>query len=883
MSDSRTFGGWLQEQRQARGVTQADLAEDLGFSAALLRKLEAGERRASVQIVDLLAAYFRIPADERAAFAAFARPGQAAAGPAAPAADAASSRTPWRGAYLRRTNLPALLAPLIGREREGALAHDLLCQPRTRLLTLTGPPGIGKTRLALHVAAELADPFADGVFFVDLAPVSDPALVVPTVVRTLGLPPAGDRPIERVLLDYVGGRRMLLLLDNFEQVLDAAPAVVQLLQASPWLKVLVTSREALHVQGEHRLPLSPLGLPDQRRLPAVAGLAAYPAVALFVERAQAVDPAFALTAENAADVVAVCLGLAGLPLAIELAAAHTPHLPPSALRDALGSQLTLLTGGPRDLPARQQTLRGAIAWSYDLLADHEQHLFRALGVFMGGFTADAVDGISAGWPAAPVAPSVTLLALADKYLVQDDRPPAPRDPLRFDLLPAVREYALEQLARHGETAETRRRHAAYYLALAEQAELHRHGPQMARWLDRLEREHDNLRAALGWALAADPAAALHLAAATWFFWGIRGYWSEGREYLAAALAGAAALDPATVGHARAQALYGAAILAGRQGDHPAGRPLLEQCLLLARQGGDRHMVAGALRVLGNTAHVQGDFAAARSLYEQSLALSRELGDQPRIALALVELGGLTLMGADYAAAHALFADALTRFQEQGDLRNGALVLGSQGSLAGHQGNFPAARALLEQSLAVLRELDDTAEIVLVNVNLGIVAYAAGDYPAARARFEQSLALIEEEGVTVSTGDILFQLGCVAYAVGDYAAAGVRFQQAQTQAQEQQNPLLTARCLAGLGAVAVGQGRPDGAAHGARLLGAAAAPLRAHGDALPPWARRDHEQWRAAARAALGDAAFAAAFAAGQALPLTEAVALAQRGNNGLIW
>ena len=316
MSDSRTFGGWLHQQRHARGVTQDELAEHLGFSAALLRKLEAGERRPSGQIAELLADYFCVPADERAAFVAFARTGPATGADVGTISGAGSPRAPWRSAYLHQTNLPALLAPLIGREREGAAATNQLRHPKTRLLTLTGPPGIGKTRLGLHVAVGLVGHFADGVFFVDLAPVSDPDLVLPTVARTLGLQEAGDQPIARVLLGYVRGQRMLLLLDNFEQVLDAALAVVRLLEASPWLKVLVTSREALHVRGERRFPVPPLGLPDLQQLPALAELAGYPAVALFVERAQAVDPEFALTEENAADVAAVCIGLGGVPLAI---------------------------------------------------------------------------------------------------------------------------------------------------------------------------------------------------------------------------------------------------------------------------------------------------------------------------------------------------------------------------------------------------------------------------------------------------------------------------------------------------------------------------------------------------------------------------------------
>ncbi len=876
MSDSRTFGGWVHQQRHARGMTQDELAEHLGFSAALLRKLEAGERRPSGQIAELLADYFCIPADERAAFVAFARTRPATGADGDLVAGEGSSRAPWRSVYLHQTNLPALLAPLIGREREGAAAHDQLRHPKTRLLTLTGPPGIGKTRLGLHVAAGLVSHFADGVFFVDLAPVSDPDLVLPTVARTLGLQEAGDQPITRVLMSYVRGKRMLLLLDNFEQVLDAAPAVVQLLEGSPWLKVLVTSREALHVRGERRFPVPPLGLPDPRQLPALAELVGYPAVALFVERAQAVEPAFALTEENAADVATVCIALAGAPLAIELAAARAHHLTPQAMRRALGSHLQLLTGGARDLPARQQTIRGAIAWSYNLLGEAEQCLFRSLGVFVGGFTATALDGINADPPSAPVSTLDTLLSLTDKHLVQEDRPPAPLGGVRFGLLEAIREYALEQLATHGETAEIRRRHTAYYLALAEQAEAQLWGPQQARWLDRLEREHDNLRAALGWATAHDPAAALRSAAAIWGFWVVRGYWSEGREQLAAALAAAASLDPATVGRDRARALYAAGFLALEQGDLPAAPDLLEQSLTLARECGDPLTVARALGSLGNavSGYGRGDLAAARDFYEQSLTQFRALEDRRNVAMGLIALGNLARTEGDYTAARALLEDALTQFRELGDTRLVAGVLGDLGWLAGHQGDYPVARTLLEQSLALHRELGDKGFIAYAIQRQGYVAKWQGDYPAARVLAERGLGLSQEVGDRGVVFNSLLNLGSVANAEGDHTTAAGYFRQALRLAQDLRMMSGMAECLAGLGGAAIGQGRPGGALRATRLLGAAAAPLRAHGDTMPPWARREHEQWMAAARAALGDATFAAAFAAGQALPFAEAILLA---------
>ncbi len=317
MSSGSTFGGWLRQRRNETGVTQEGLADELGFSLALLRKLESAERRPSGQIVTLLAEHFRIPTDEREAFMAFARTGKTAtdtsfnrlADPASDVSDSGKSQSPWRRMYLRQTNLPALLTPIIGRERELGSAQDYLLQPKTRLVTLCGTPGIGKTRLGLEIAAGLVESFEDGVFLVDLAPVIDPDLVLPTIARTLGLMEIGDQSIELVLLDYIRERRLLLFLDNFEQVLDAATAIVQMLEASPWLKVLITSREALHVRGERRISVTPLVIPDPSPGNSVAELAAFPAVALFIERARAVSPDFELDHQNAAEVVGVCAGL----------------------------------------------------------------------------------------------------------------------------------------------------------------------------------------------------------------------------------------------------------------------------------------------------------------------------------------------------------------------------------------------------------------------------------------------------------------------------------------------------------------------------------------------------------------------------------------------
>ena len=855
MSERQTFGGWLRQQRHARDVTQDDVAEHLGFSAALLRKLEAGERRPSGQIAELLADYFRIPADERVAFVAFARTGQAAEGTSAPPANTGPPHAPWRSVYLRQNHLPALLAPLIGREREGAAAHDQLRHPKTRLLTLTGTAGIGKTRLGLHVAAALVDHFADGVFFVDLAPVSDPALVLPTVAQTLGLTEAGDRSIERVLLDYVGGRRLLLLLDNFEQVLDAAPAVVRLLEASPWLKVLVTSREALHVRGERRFPVLPLGLPDPQQVPTLARLTDYPAVALFVERAQAVDPAFALTAENAADVVAVCSGLAGVPLAIELAAARIRHLAPPAMRAALSSRLQLVTGGARDLPARHQTLRSAIAWSYDLLAGHEQRLFRALGVFVGGCTSDALDELGVGPPNAPLASLDTLRSLTDKHLIQADPPSASPPTVRFGLLEAVREYALEQVAQHGETAELRRRHAAYYLALAEQAEQHFTGPQHPgwgaeenSWIDRLERDLDNLRAGLDWYQAQTAAAkgtapardldsleqGLRLAVALRRVWFGRGYFTEGRQRLQALLA----LVPQPL--------------------PTESRPL-------------RAAYAAALVVLGRLAPLQGDPDAVQPLLAASLSIARELHDPQREAGALLTLGAVALAQRDYRAARAYQTECLALYRALGNKWGAAAALEDLGEIEFNSGEIELARVMLAESLALYRAIGDDYGTTAVLGSLGRLAYAQGDYAAAHAWWRESLQLGQAIGYRSKVGHTLVLLGWAALRQGKHEEAHALFRDGLLWARELGAMLTLHWCLVGWAALAGAQQQPVRAA---RLFGAGAALQVARAIALAPANQAELAAEFAAARRQLPDAAWDVAWQDGHTMALAAAVTVA---------
>ncbi len=479
-----------------------------------------------------------------------------------------------------------------------------------RLLTLTGPGGVGKTRLALEAAAGLADTFPDGARFVSLAPITDPVLVAPMVAQALGVREAGDEPITERLAAFLRDKRLLLLLDNFEQVVEAAPLVTDLLAACPGLKGLVTSRVRLRLSGERDYPVPPLAVPapaGPRPFQYAKGSAA---VRLFSERAQAVRPEFALTPENASAVADICRGLDGLPLAIELAAARIKVLPPAALLARLEKRLPLLTGGGRDLPARQQTMRDAIAWSHDLLTPEEQALFRWLAVFVGGFTLEGAEAVVFAGDALDLDVFEGVASLVDKSLLRQEV--GPDEEPRFAMLETIREFGLERLAARGEEAAIQNAHAAYFLALVEQAESALLGPEQMAWLTWLDAAHDNLRAALDWCLASDAEAGLRLAGALSLFWQVRGYLLEGRRWLEALLAQApqrAAL--------RAKALHAAGQLARHQADIASGISLCEESLAIYRELGDKRGGAYVLRTLGLLVSDGGDPERGRALFERA--------------------------------------------------------------------------------------------------------------------------------------------------------------------------------------------------------------------------------------------------------------------------
>jgi predicted ATPase/class 3 adenylate cyclase len=725
----------------------------------------------------------------------------------------------------RPTNLPAQLTSFVGRQREVAAIRALLGRPEVRLLTLSGPGGTGKSRLAVQVAAELAGTFPDGVCFVALAPVSDPELVLPTIAQALGVRGvAGGRSLLHSVAEQVGDRRQLLVVDNFEQVLAAAPVVVDLLVACPQLEVLVTSRAALQVSGEHAYPVPPLSLPNHTHAAVPDDITSSEAVRLFVERAQAVNPDFAVTDANAPVLAEICRRLDGLPLAIELAAARGRLLAPQALLARLESRLQLLRGGSRDLPARQQTLRATIDWSYALLEADRQTLLARLAIFAGGCTLEAaevvcdLDGdldVLAG-----------LDALVNKNLLQ------PRDGIdaerRVVLLETMREYALERLTERDETQTIARRHADYFLGLAEQAEPELLGPRQGTWYERLEADLDNFRAALAWSLAheqAEPAA--RLAATLLPLWWSRGHGSEGLRWLDAALERRGSLTPPAL----AKTLFAKATLLLETGArHGQADRLLEESLALFQQLKDTTWTVRAISALGWAMKRAGQLDRGLALQEQAAALAREQTDTWSLALALNNLGFSLLQAGDYVRARAMLEESRVLSEATGEPEGIAAALQGLAELTLVEGHHTQASSLLEQALTLARKIGHVSFIGRFLVDLGIIMLHQDDQRRAAKLFEEAL------GFTPRVED----------------------------------ELLIGECLWGLGAVAVSRGQPVRAV---RLWGAAAAlgyPMHVRLSAT----RLLEERLLALTQETLGRDAFQAEWATGQTMRREDAIAYA---------
>ena len=718
-------GELLRHHRIAAALSQEALAERAGLSVRAIGDLERGIHQVPrLETVRLLADALRLDEVGRAELLAAARPQVMAPG------DRERARGhPLTTREARPNNLPLQPTPFVGREDQVARVVDLLSRDDVRLLTLTGPGGIGKTRLALQAAVDLLDDFVDGVFFVPLAPLVDPHLVPATIAGTLGVREEGERPLVDRLREILGPKQVLLLVDNFEHVVEAAPIVGDLLVASPGLKVVATSRVPLRLRAEHAYPVPPLSLPRRQLTLTPEQLSQYEAVRLFIERAQAVRPDFTVDNESSPAVAEICWKLDGLPLAIELAAARVRILPPHAMLLRLEQWLPFLTGGARDAPARQRTLRDTIAWSFDLLESEEQLLFQRLAIFVGGCSLEAAEAVTN--PDGELDVLGGMERLIEHNLMRQEQG-ADGEP-RFTMLETIREFGLEELSEDREVEPIQRRHAEFYARLAEEAEpvFLQMLPDQATWLVRFDAEHANLRAALSWFLTdGDPRLALRLAAALSWFWIIRVHLGEGQRWLERALA-AAPLAPAID---RAKAVFGASALTHYQGDEERALALGEESLALFRELGDRAGTGRTLNLLGVVAEDRGDYHRATTLLEEALTLHQENDDRPWTAHTLRHLGLVTY------------------------------------GLGDHE----RATALVEEALALNRELGLTVGTTITLIYVGVVACERGDVRRAVEAYAEALALASEQAARQGIARGLFGVASLATFQGRHTSAARLF-------------------------------------------------------------------------------------------------------------
>jgi predicted ATPase/transcriptional regulator with XRE-family HTH domain len=785
MQEQHTFGYWLRLKRKALDLTREALADRVGCSVSTIRKLEDEERRPSAQIAELLAEIFKIPTNERGAFLRFAR------GDWRSAPSLMDEEAPWRVTtpalpQQPRSNLPATFTSFIGRDKDIAAVQDYLTNPDIRLVTLIGAPGIGKTRLSIASASKSLAEFSDGVFFVALAPLDQPSLIPSATLQALGYIEKNNLSPEERLIEGIGNKRMLLVLDNCEHLIeDVAPLASALLSACSRLKILTTSREGLGIPGEWLYSVPALDLPKESSIVDVETISEFPALVLFAERARAARSDFALNAENIRAVAAICAQLDGLPLAIELIAPRVKTLSPEQIAARLDDRFALLASGSRNAPSRQQTLRATLDWSYELLTETERELFRQLSVFVGGFTLEALESVALLDSNQSILDALSRLVDKSLLLVeQQDQP-------RYRFLEPIRQYARDKLNEARESNLIQDRHLHYYLRVAEEAEPYLFGAGQQDWKNRLELDHDNLRVALAWSLESNQIeAGLKMAGALAWFWHGKGHLSEGNLWLEKLLASGIGNQ----GKERAKALRASSILSTGSGDYIRARAFaessvklyreigddrgaglvladlgaslhwdgkeeeaiesLEESLRLLRATGERWGTAYALLWLGDTWFRMGDIERAATQWEESLRLTQELGDHYLMAWSLGGLADVTRLRADYKRATGMFKESLSLYQSSGNkigppfsleaLALVAVALGDAKRAARLWGAASAWREAINEPLPLSYQRDYAASITQARTQLGEEVYASAWSEGHAMSPEQAVAVALEE-------------------------------------------------------------------------------------------------------------------------------------------
>jgi predicted ATPase/transcriptional regulator with XRE-family HTH domain len=866
-----SFGDWLKRKRRALDLTQAELASQVGCSAAAIRKLEAEERRPSAQIAERLAEIFHVPQDERANFLRFAR-GEVRAAPAE-----AGEEFPWHTTKSSRSNLPARTTSLVGRKKEIADVREYLLSVDIRLVTLSGPPGIGKTLLSLEAArASMAD-FSDGVFFVALAPLEHPSLIEATIIQALRYPEAKNQPTRQQLLDGIGSKQMLLVLDNCEHLIEEiAPLATILLSNCPRLKILATSREAFRAPGEWIYPVPTLEVPKDTARVNMQSASNFPALALFAERARAVRSDFVINADNIDALVEICNQLDGLPLAIELIAARIRFLSPQSLLERLNDQFILSADGMRAMSPRQKTLSNAIGWSYNLLSKEEQHLFAYLSVFAGGFTLEAAEAIFSK-EFIDTSVSNLISSLLDKSLLQ--RGLDARGEIRFNMLVTIQKFALNCLQSTTHETDARDKHLVYFLELAEKADQEIHGPDQVVWMARLGMELDNFRAALDWGFSSRQMEKLfRLFAALGWNWLVRWSPSEYRQWLDNIRAlPDLSNHPAT--YARILNLAAQQEWLGANFDE--SRSLAEESqgiwleLGVEGEGGLAETLCW-LGLIASSRLNEKDYTIAEFYFEQGFELYRKCGDRWGMAFARLLSGSVANDKDEDTSALVWLNQSLALFRELGDPWGLARIYQRLGELYMKQGSYEEARFYFDEHLKLDEDLDFKEGIAVALTNLGQLCRYQRDYEQAERYFEKSLSICREYSLKIDRGNNLFFFGMLALHRDNYPLAMKFFIDYFDATRRLTGKIAICDFLMGVAAVAGGTNQSERAA---KLNGAVQAIYETMDYRVPPFDRAEFHRHIQIARAELGEARFGALASAGRTMTVEQAIAYALESQN----